>query len=405
MNKKKVLGKIRKTIQLQLQEVEMVGFEDNLFKNNPKKYKKTINVPESLDKIKIVFSQNNKQLFLVGGAVRDSLLGKSPKDYDLASEATPDEVISMLRNQPFVKNILETGKKFGIVNVITDDGEEYEIARFRTDVGKGRRPDSIKFASIDQDVLRRDLTINALFYDLNKKEIIDYVGGVEDIKNGVVRTVGDPTERFEEDALRKIRAIRFAARLGSKLDPKTAKSLKDDNSLDGVSEERIRDEFLKGIKTAKQVKYFLELLEKYNFFPAIFNTKVNVDNFIEERNPIVLIANLLKNKKPEDINSFLTNAKYTNKEISSIVFLVALLKLGTKTAPFLKKMYKKTKLDLNVIMTFAKINDIDMDKIEALQKLIQFKVSGNDLKAQGFDGEDVGEEINRQETEYFKSLL
>ncbi len=101
--------------------------------------------------------------------------------------------------------------------------------------GDGRRPDSVTFSDIETDVKRRDLTINALFYDIGTKEIVDLVGGMGDIKNGVVRTVGDAGERFDEDRLRILRAIRFAARVGSKLDPAIDAALKKNNSLEGVS--------------------------------------------------------------------------------------------------------------------------------------------------------------------------
>ncbi len=161
--------------------------------------KMSIPIPNDIIKIKEIFIKNGHKLFVVGGAVRDALLGKTPKDYDLATDAKPDKVESMMQDAGY--KTLATGKAFGVINVFTDD-DEYEIATFRSDIGSGRRPDSVKFTTIDQDVKRRDLTINALFYDINTGEVVDLVGGVDDLKKGIVRTVGSAEERFGEDRLR-----------------------------------------------------------------------------------------------------------------------------------------------------------------------------------------------------------
>ena len=190
-----------------------------------------IPLPKDIYKIKDVIKNAGYKLYVVGGAVRDALLGKTPKDFDLATDALPDTIQNLLK--PFYKT-LETGKSFGVINVITPS-DEYEIATFRKDIGKGRKPDAVEFTTIDQDVLRRDLTINALFYDIDTSEVVDLVGGIEDLKNGVVRTVGSPEERFDEDRLRILRAIRFAARFGSDLDAATDAALKKDSNLNGVS--------------------------------------------------------------------------------------------------------------------------------------------------------------------------
>lgn len=371
----------------------------------PKIYKKHIEVPDSLKKLQQTYLQNSKKLYLVGGAVRDSLLGKTPKDFDLATDASPDETISMLKDSGFVKNILETGKQFGIVIVITYDGEEYEIARFRNDIGAGRRPDSVEFTTIDQDVMRRDLTINALFYDLQKGEVVDYVGGVEDLKNGIVRTVGDARDRFGEDPLRKLRVLRFAARIGSKLDKNTINALVNDNSLEGVSLERIRDEFIKGINSAKNVLYFLGLLYKFGFFKYILDMEPNPKDFANEKDHIIVISNILKNENIENIYKKLSGLRYTNKEVSDIVFLVSLLKLNVENVHFIKKLYKKSKTDKGKIYKFAKINNISPNVIKAFWSVMDFHVDGNMLKNLGFKNDEIGGEIKRLESERFKENL
>ena len=154
--------------------------------------------------------------------------------------------------------------------------EGMEIATFREDIGKGRRPDAVNFSTIDKDVLRRDLTINALFYDIEKKEVVDLVGGIADIQSNSIRTVGRAQERFEEDPLRKLRALRFQASTGGKLDKQLHDALQSDPSLKGVSAERIRDEFVKSIKKAKNPSDYLNMSDKLGFTQQILpNLKVS----------------------------------------------------------------------------------------------------------------------------------
>jgi tRNA nucleotidyltransferase/poly(A) polymerase len=172
-------------------------------------------IPESVKDLNEIFKKAGKKLYLVGGSVRDFLTGDKPKDFDLATDALPDEVIKIIGDK-FRTNL--QGKAFGVVVVFTKEVPEgMEIATFREDVydgklGKTRNPD-VKFTTIEQDVLRRDLRINGLFYDLDKKEIVDLVGGVDDIKNKVIGMIGDPDLRIKEDPLRILRAIRMACRL------------------------------------------------------------------------------------------------------------------------------------------------------------------------------------------------
>ena len=145
--------------------------------------KELLKIPSDIQKIHKAFKKNGKKLYVVGGAVRDEILGKSPKDYDLATDAKPDEVLKIAKDTGM--KTVEVGKSFGVVMV-----GGHEIATFRKDIGKGRRPSSVDYTDIEGDVRRRDLTINALFYDIDKKEIVDLVGGIEDLKKKNIRTVG-----------------------------------------------------------------------------------------------------------------------------------------------------------------------------------------------------------------------
>lgn len=365
--------------------------------------KHPISIPDDILKIKDVFKQNGYKLYVVGGAVRDAVLGKTPKDFDLATDAVPDEVEKMMKSAGY--RTLPTGKQFGVINVFTDQGE-YEIATFREDIGSGRRPDAVTFTNIEGDVKRRDLTINALFYDIDTGEIVDLVGGLEDLKNGVVRTVGAPEDRFGEDRLRIMRAIRFAGRFGSDLDPATDAALKRDASLKGISGERIRDEFLKGITSAKSVKHFLSLLDKYGLFDFIF-AGLNVDkHFVEDKDPIIVIATMLKGNSIEALGKKLNELKYSIDEIKAIKFLVGLLHLSVETAIPLKKAQEHAGVSPEQIKNFAKREGLDSKLIDAFLKF-RLSVSGPEVMAKtGLKpGPELGKAITQMEIDNFKKLL
>ena len=179
------------------------------------------------------------EAFFAGGSVRDLLLQLEPKDYDIATSATPDEV------QALFKNTNAIGAHFGVI-LVKEDGEHLEIATFRHDGSyhDGRRPESVTFTNAKEDASRRDFTINGLFQNPLTDEISDYVDGQSDIANRVLRAIGDPARRFQEDALRLLRAVRFAVKTGFEIEGKTWQAMKDNAALlDKISPERIRDEF------------------------------------------------------------------------------------------------------------------------------------------------------------------
>ena len=195
--------------------------------------------PEKLKEIAAVFSSHSYSLYLVGGAVRDFLLGRKNDDYDLTTSATPQEVKSMFRRT------IDTGIKHGTVTVIYK-GEHYEITTFRTegDYTDSRHPDSVTFVrSLEEDLRRRDFTINALAVDILTGDVIDMHGGMEDLEGGIIRAIGEPEERFGEDALRMMRACRFSSKLGFTIEKKTLSAIKDLHStIRKVSVERIKEE-------------------------------------------------------------------------------------------------------------------------------------------------------------------
>lgn len=180
-------------------------------------------------------------VYFAGGSVRDQLLGKEPKDYDLATSATPDEVQALFPKSDAV------GAHFGVI-IVKGRGEMVEVATFRTDGSykDGRRPESVEFSSPEEDAQRRDFTINGLFRDPESGEIIDFVNGQADLENRLLRAIGDPQKRFQEDALRLLRAVRFAVVTGFEIETETWSALcKNAALLEQISPERIRDEFSK----------------------------------------------------------------------------------------------------------------------------------------------------------------
>lgn len=178
-------------------------------------------------------------VYFAGGAVRDQLLGKEPKDFDLATSARPSEVQALFKRSDAV------GEHFGVI-IIKGDHEMIEVATFRTDGSykDGRRPESVEFSSPEEDAQRRDFTINGLFQDPLTGEIIDHVNGRDDLNARILRAIGDPQKRFEEDALRLLRAIRFAVTTGFEIEAQTWTAICDCAPLLAqISPERIRDEF------------------------------------------------------------------------------------------------------------------------------------------------------------------
>lgn len=366
--------------------------------------KMDIPIPNDIREIKDVFVKNGFKLFVVGGAVRDALLGKTPKDYDLATDATPDQVEQIMSDAGF--KTLPTGKAFGVINVFTDE-DEYEIATFRKDIGSGRRPDSVEFTTIDQDVKRRDLTINALFYDIDTSEVVDLVGGIKDLKNGVIRTVGAAEDRFGEDRLRILRAIRFAGRFGSDLDPAVDKALRKDASLEGISPERIRDEFLKGLKTTKSVKQFLDLIDRYNLFDWIFRGLSVSKTKLEERDPMILLAFLLRDNDPQVLGKTLNKLTYSANEVKGITFLVAFQQFDDpKEVYVFKKQHMNSGISGEQVRKFAKLIGFDQKIADAFADF-KLSVTGADAQREmGVKaGPEMGDAIKKMEANNFMEML
>jgi poly(A) polymerase len=203
---------------------------------------------------------------LAGGCVRDMLLKRRPSDYDVATDAKPGDVVRIFRRT------LKVGAKFGVVVVLVDK-IQIEVATFRTESGyaDGRHPSKVRFASAIEDAARRDFTINAMFYDPIAKKVIDYYGGQRDLKSKIIRTVGDPAERFSEDYLRMLRAVRFSTQLGFAIDPQTKSAIcSRAESITKISGERIAAE-LEGILVSPNRAQGVQLLIETGLGGHIFS--------------------------------------------------------------------------------------------------------------------------------------
>lgn len=244
-----------------------------------------IDLPKNVENIIERLKEHGFEGFAVGGCVRDSLLKKTPTDWDITTDALPEDM------KKIFKKTFDTGIAHGTVTVLMD-GVGYELTTYRIDgnYSDGRHPDSVSFSkNLSEDLCRRDFTINAMAYSHNKG-IVDLFGGRKDLQNGIIRAVGDAKKRFDEDALRMLRAVRFAAQLGFKIDGDTFEAIKEKAGLlSNVSKERIFVELNKSLcgdfaQNIKMVytsglyryigKEFAKLDESiYDFYPRKFHNK------------------------------------------------------------------------------------------------------------------------------------
>ena len=211
------------------------------------------------------------EALLAGGCVRDSLLGRKPKDYDVATSATPEQV------EQLFPHTVGVGRSFGVVLVVLNN-HEIEVATFREDASSsdGRHPDHVSFTTAKRDAKRRDFTINGLFFDPKKNVVLDFVNGQIDLRKGCLRTIGSPRERFQEDYLRMLRAARFASTLGFTISQATGQAIREQASnIQSISPERIERELTRLLvespKAGQGVRLLLDLNLLHHILPEVCN--------------------------------------------------------------------------------------------------------------------------------------
>lgn len=292
-------------------------------------------IPDKVKKIMDMFLKNGAEIYVVGGAVRDLLLGRVVKDWDFTTNLTPDEMKKLFSKNSFCNN------EFGTFSIIGKNKEIFEVTTFRTEKGysDNRHPDEVKWGkSLKEDLSRRDFTINALVLRpaQDKPELIDLYNGQKDLEDKLIRTVGNPDERFKEDALRMMRAIRIAGQIGFNVEEKTLLSIqKNAELINNVAGERIRDELFKillcsnpsfGIELLKQsrllTKIMPELIEglgmtqKGHHIDDVWTHNLKTLDNCQTQNPITKLAALLHDVgKPKSMHGEGEKRTFHNHEV------------------------------------------------------------------------------------------
>jgi len=290
--------------------------------------------------------------------------------------------------------------------------EEYKnfIKKF-----SGRNPNVTLGVTIEDDVKRRDLTYNALFFDLDTNEIVDLTGGRKDLEDGITRMVGDPFERFDEDSLRILRAFRFASRYNHPLDKDTEEAIikrgklqnidPETGDMKRISQERIWEEMIKAKKQAKDYNYYLSLFTKYNMWGEVFpGVKINTKQVLS-KNFIILITNLFLDNSTDKLEvKLVQDFKIDGETAKKVVFLLELLNLTPEVV--LDTYRKKTScsIDDSTILEWLEVTG---NESNTLIKFLEYRptVSSQDLMDQGFKGRDLGIKIKELEIEKFKNML
>ena len=371
--------------------------------------------------------------YIVGGCVRDSLLNKEPSDYDITTSAKPEDIKKMF------KKTIDTGIKHGTVTVLyydKDGPHTYEVTTYRVDgiYKDGRHPEDVKFVDdLKEDLRRRDFTVNAMAYN-DEKGLIDEFDGIGDLNNKIIRAVGNPYERFNEDGLRLLRAIRFAAKLGFEIESNTKNAIPIvSKNLSLVSKERIQIELTKILTSANPwyVKKIFDLgLAKY-ICDGFEN--INIGKFEKELKIHIAYACLLYNEDESFAYKILRELKLDNSTISKVVLFLQNKKLFEeikknynnkndiieseygyyknvksysckKIEVLIKQLLESLGYDLyDDFLKFISINSIDSNSIKFIKGKLEYyknsdvpifirdlEIDGNIVKNIGFDGREVG---------------
>ena len=303
--------------------------------------------PDSAISVIRELRRRGHEAYLVGGCVRDMVMHIEPSDYDIATSARPEDVVKIF---PRTESI---GVQFGVILVI-HQGHAFEVATFRSDEAyvDGRRPTGVTFTDAKQDVLRRDFTINGLLYDPVADRVIDYVDGQADIDAKLVRAIGDPFARFEEDKLRILRAVRFGARLGYRIEPATWDAVvKMAPSIHQVSSERIREELVR-ILTEGQAAVGTRMLEesglRREILPEVeWNSHLerSLEMLQKDAQPDFAMAVLLHETTLLQVQGIIERLKFSRAEIHHVLALVENL----------PNFYKVRKMSLSQIKRFFRL--------------------------------------------------
>lgn len=378
-----------------------------------------IKLPFYVKEILNTLNEHGYAAYVVGGAVRDSLMGLEPKDWDVTTDATPDEIESIF------KNTIPTGKQYGTITVcIYGETEEYlvEVTTFREDIYipdglDYRRPSAVKFGTnIKEDLARRDLTINAMSYN-ELVGLVDPFNGEEDIKNKVIRFVGNTNKRIKEDALRILRAIRFAVKLDFTLDDETIKTLNNFQTLlTYLSRERIHDEITRILSYTKNNHNHYHLINFLEpIFSRIFEHKICDLNpkesiYHEWLEPILIeadyrfkLALLLADKELYEIEQWLRDYKFSRDDIKTIINLVKIYHKTINNISYINDMFIRQlmreygKDNVTIFFNYyadSKFLDYAIRNLSSPTSVSDLEINGTDVAREGFEGEQIGEALS-----------
>ena len=344
---------------------------------------------EIADAVKTVLNElirHGYDAYLVGGAVRNCLLGLPNDDYDVTTAADPETIKEIFQAYHFY----DIGKKHGTVMVlIGEDKIDVTPYRFETDYRDHRHPETVSFtADLKEDLARRDFTINAMCLD-HKGKIIDLFGGLDDLKNRLIRTVGDPQQRFNEDALRILRALRFEAKLDFRIEEETSLAIhRCKDLLRYISNERKRTEFLQILSSPQAFRILNEYLDVFDAFMNIKPVKREVNDFSK---PLYALAYLLKDEGTDDLKQL----KYSSEEIAMVRTLIQAAKADlADDYAFITAL--STPYQSDTLVFLQEYHHIDlMERYERLKDYMitidQLDIDGETIASYGYQGKEIGQ--------------
>ena len=363
----------------------------------------TIEIPEYAEAVLSRLEQNGEEAYIVGGSLRDSLLGKAASDYDVATSALPEQMIEIFKDH----RVIATGLKHGTMTVISDT-HPIEVTTFRVDGGysDSRHPDSVSFTrSIEEDVSRRDFTVNAMAYS-QKRGLVDLFGGREDLAKGIIRAVGDPERRFCEDALRIMRAFRFSAQLNFEIEENTlAAAQKCREGLARIARERISCELFKLLGSSEPERPLVQMCE-LGIAEYIFGRYMPERELVAllpqmPRDPAARLGLLLCKADRETTSGILGELRCSNKQRSTALAVAEHSSRAIMTQSDVSYLRKELGERAEVVMRASVLRGYTpKNALELLlsdiapHSISELEISGNDLLSIGYSGREIGKTLS-----------
>lgn len=407
-----------------------MSFKNWLLSEEYETFKVDVPMPEEVHILSDLFKDFGAKLYAVGGAIRDYLyhifhqkhIPYNPKDVDLTTDQTPEQVERILTSPAAVDKgikVFAKGASFGVISAIVN-GKEFEIATFRKEyydaiTGDGRRPDEVIYSNAKEDARRRDLHVNALFYDLHSKEVKDYntdsTGkgqGLSDLVNKKVSVVGDAFDRFREDKLRVLRLVRFFSRfngdiISKHLDARTMSAIDNFKDLKGVSKERISAEFLSGIKTCQNVENYILSFKSLGLLEVMFpGLKITIDeNINKTKDAVAIMCSLFKNNEPNELRKTLNKLKYSN-EISDTVFFILKVFYDLDSTNIMRFLRMREGLNKQKRVSFLEYGKI-VNNVSKAWHFLDYKIKTNSEDYTHLEGPEISKKMGQDEFRYYTS--